>query len=62
MGSKMASASRVVQVRRLGGLSVPWTVGKVLTVAPALGRKGGGAGYAVTAALCRASSCFPGCM
>lgn len=28
----------------------------------ALGRKGGGGGGAVTAALPRASSCFPGCM
>lgn len=62
MGSKMASASRVVQVRRLGRLSAPWAIGKVLTVAPALGRKGGGGGCAMTAALPRASSCFPGCM
>lgn len=39
MGSKMASASRVVQVRRLGRLSAPWAIGKVLTVTPRWGGK-----------------------
>lgn len=41
MGSKMASAGRVVQVTRFGRLSVPRVVGMVLTVPKALGRKGG---------------------
>ena len=55
MGSKMASASRVVQVRKFGHFSAPWAVGMVLIIAKALGRKGGGGGCAVTAALGRAS-------
>lgn len=39
MGSKMASASRVVQVKRFGRLSAPRAVGMVLTIAKALGIK-----------------------
>ena len=51
MGSKMASASRVVQVKRFGRLSAPRAVGMVLTIAKALGRKGGGGDCAAPAAL-----------
>lgn len=60
MGSKMASASRVVQVRRFGRFSAPWAVGVVLRIATALRRKGGGGICAVTTALDRACSGAPG--
>lgn len=51
MGSKMASASRVVQVRKFGRFFGPGAVGMLLIIAKALGRQGGGGGCAVTAAL-----------